>query len=535
MKAPRKRCLVDGCEKVAKGRCEGRCQIHFKEYLAELDAADEANGIAGTDGVGTQARRTKFFCAVDDCPRQATGNLKGYCQRHYQEINPDGNAKQRVHAISKKCNYVDPANPDPDGACGKLAQGGCKGLCKGHWNLMTASAASDPNAAAKVQSLGGGKKAPRCKAAGCDKYSRKKGYCQRHFRELNPEEYKQASAEMDPTITGKRCNVQECTKWARGKTGMCRRHARELGLVQDDPPRKEVAIPAEEYGVVGPDGQLPVMDVTHEAAEVVAAAEETAAAAGAASVAVDVGYEAEAAPTVEGLGTVMQEEEPQDAVQAAVEVVNETLLQPVPVADPTKCSIEGCDLPPGTGGYNGMCVKHWLEIEKQKSVNESHRRRKRCSIDGCDKQAREYGMCHRHGRIHHGDQQNRSAIAADVADEVLSPSKRRKMDALVDVAAVVDDAAAAAAAHHHHHHHDPHHEMVSGDDLDHVAVQDGVSAAIEAVTAAELPDTTGMTREDHLAAAAEAAAEAVAAAAAVEDVAAAAAAVEDHNPQQAAV
>ena len=222
------------------------------------------------------------------------------------------------------------------------------------------------------------------------------------------------------------------------------------------------------------------------------------------------------------------QEEPQDAVQAAVEVVNETLLPvPVPVADPTKCSIEGCGLPPGTGGYKGMCVKHWLEIEKQKAANETHRRRKRCSVDFCDKQAREYGMCHRHGRIHHGDQQNRgqmsAAIAADVADEVLSPSKRRKMDALVDVAAVVDDAAVAATAHHHH---DPHHDMVPGDDLDHVAVQDGVSAAIEAVTAAELPDTTGMTREDNLAAAAEAAAEAVAAAAAVEDA---------HNPQHAAI
>jgi hypothetical protein len=59
--------------------------------------------------------------------------------------------------------------------------------------------------------------------------------------------------------------------------------------------------------------------------------------------------------------------------------------------------------------------------------------------------------------------------------------------------------------------------------MDPVAVQDGVSAAIDAV---ELPDTTGMTREDNLAAAAEAAAEAVAAAAAVEDV---------HNPQHAAI
>ena len=288
-----------------------------------------------------------------------------------------------------------------------------------------------------------------------------------------------------------------------------RRHARELGLVHDEPSRKETCtvIPAEEYGVVGPEGQLPPLP--DEASQVVAAAEETAAAAGA-------GY---------GADSVMQEE-PQDAVQAAVEVVNETLLPvPVPVADPTKCSIEGCDLPPGTGGYKGMCVKHWLEIEKQKAANETHRRRKRCSVDGCDKQAREYGMCHRHGRIHHGDQQNRgqmsAAIAADVADEVLSPSKRRKMDALVDVAAVVDDAAAAAA-----HHHDPHHEMVPGDDLDHVAVQDGVNAAIEAVTAAELPDTTGMTREDNLAAAAEAAAEAVAAAAAVEDA---------HTPQHAAI
>ena len=124
-------------------------------------------------------------------------------------------------------------------------------------------------------------------------------------------------------------------------------------------------------------------------------------------------------------------------------------------------------------------------------------------------------MCHRHGRLHHGDQQNRGQIAgqiaADVADEVLSPSKRRKMDALVDVAAVVDDAANAAA-----HHHDPHHEMVHDEELDHVAVQD----AIEAVTAAQLPDTTAMHGgEDHqMAVAAEAAAEAVAAAAAIADV-----------------
>ena len=118
MKAPRKRCLVEGCEKVAKGRCEGRCQIHFKEYIAQLDAND--------DGIGVeQAHRTKFFCAVENCQKQAAGNLKGYCQRH--------------------------------------------------------------------------------------------------FRELKPEEFKQASAEMDPAIVGKRCSVPDCTKWARGKTGMCRR------------------------------------------------------------------------------------------------------------------------------------------------------------------------------------------------------------------------------------------------------------------------------------------------------------------------
>ena len=214
MKAPRKRCLVEGCEKVAKGRCEGRCQIHFKEYIAQLDANDDRIGV-------DQAHRTKFFCAVENCQKQATGNLKGYCQRHYSEINPDGNAKQHIQAISKKCTYVDPAKPDS--VCGKLAQGGCKGLCKGHWNVLAASVAADPNAAAKMQSIGGGKKAPRCKAAGCDKYSRKQGYCQRHFRELKPEEFKQASAEMDPAVVGKRCSVPDCTKWARGKTGMCRR------------------------------------------------------------------------------------------------------------------------------------------------------------------------------------------------------------------------------------------------------------------------------------------------------------------------
>ena len=33
MRAPRKRCLIVGCEKVAKGRCEGRCQVHYKEHL----------------------------------------------------------------------------------------------------------------------------------------------------------------------------------------------------------------------------------------------------------------------------------------------------------------------------------------------------------------------------------------------------------------------------------------------------------------------------------------------------------------------
>ena len=212
--------LLQGCEKVAKGRCEGRCQAHFKEFLAQLDAADEANGTTGADGVGSQARRTKFFCAVEDCHRQAAGNLKGYCQRHYGQINPDGNAKQRVYQISRKCSYVDPDAPDI--ACTKLAQGGCNGLCKGHWNVMVASATVDPDAAAKVRGTGG-KKSPRCKSAGCDKYSRKKGYCQRHFRELNPEEYKQATADMDPSIVGKRCSVEECTKWARGKTGMCRR------------------------------------------------------------------------------------------------------------------------------------------------------------------------------------------------------------------------------------------------------------------------------------------------------------------------
>ena len=289
-------------------------------------------------------------------------------------------------------------------------------------------------------------------------------------------------------------------------------------------------MPPVEYGVAAPEGQLQVMDVPHEATEAVAAAEDTAAAAtagAAAPVAVGAGYEAEAAPpAIEEAGGVMQGEEPQDAVQAAVEVVDDLLPAPAPVADPTKCSVAGCDLPPGTGGYKGMCVKHWLETEKHKSVHETTRRRKRCSVDGCDKQAREYGMCHRHGRLHHGDQQNRGQIAgqiaADVADEVLSPSKRRKMDALVDVAAVVDDAANAAA--HHHNHHDPHHEMVPGDELDHVAVQD----AIEAVTAAQLPDTTAMHGgEDHqMAVAAEAAAEAVAAAAAIADV---------HEPAQASV
>ena len=274
-------------------------------------------------------------------------------------------------------------------------------------------------------------------------------------------------------------------------------------------------MPPIEYGVAAPEGQLPVMDVHHEAAEAVAAAEDTAAAAGAAPVAVGAVYDAEAAPpAIEEVGGVVQGEEPQDAVQAAVEVVDDLLPAPAPVADPTKCSVAGCDLPPGTGGYKGMCVKHWLETEKHKSVHETTRRRKRCSVEGCDKQAREYGMCHRHGRLHHGDQQNRGQIAgqiaADVADEVLSPSKRRKMDALVDVAAVVDDAANVAA-----HHHDPHHEIVPGDELDHVAVQD----AIEAVTAAQLPDTTAMHGgEDHqMAVAAEAAAEAVAAIADVHD------------------
>lgn len=274
-------------------------------------------------------------------------------------------------------------------------------------------------------------------------------------------------------------------------------------------------MPPIEYGVVAaPEGQLPPeMDAPHEAAaEAVAAAEETAAAVGAASVAVGAGYEAEAAPAVEEMGAVVHEEEPQDAVQAAVDVVDDILPAPAPVADPTKCSIEGCDLPPGTGGYNGMCVKHWLETEKHKSVHETTRRRKRCSVEGCEKQAREYGMCHRHGRLHHGDQQNpgqiAGQIAADVADEVLSPSKRRKIDALVDVAAVADDAAAAA---HHHEHHDPHHEMVPGD-LDHVAVQDAIDHSL-----AQLPDTTEMHGgEDHqMAAAAEAAA---AAAAAIVDV-----------------
>ena len=274
-------------------------------------------------------------------------------------------------------------------------------------------------------------------------------------------------------------------------------------------------MPPVEYGVAAPEGQLPVMDVHHEAAEAVAAAEDTAAAAGAAPVAVGAVYDTEAAPpAIEEVGGVVQGEEPQDAVQAAVEVVDDLLPAPAPVADPTKCSIAGCDLPPGTGGYKGMCVKHWLETEKHKSVHETTRRRKRCSVDGCDKQAREYGMCHRHGRLHHGDQQNRGQIAgqiaADVADEDLSPSKRRKMDALVDVAAVVDDAANVAAPHH-----DPHHEMVPDEELDHVAVQD----AIEAVSAAQLPDTTAMHGgEDHqMAVAAEAAAEAVAAIADVHD------------------
>jgi len=62
--------------------------------------------------------------------------------------------------------------------------------------------------------------------------------------------------------------------------------------------------------------------------------------------------------------------------------------------------------------------------------------------------------------------------------------------------------------------------MVPDEELDPDAVQDGVSAAIEAVTAAQLPDTTVMqTGEDHqMAVAAEAAAEAVAAAAGVTDV-----------------
>lgn len=109
-------------------------------------------------------------------------------------------------------------------------------------------------------------------------------------------------------------------------------------------------MPPVEYGVAAPEGQLPVMDVPHEAAEAVAAAEDTAAAAtagAAAPVAVGAGYEAEAAPpAIEEAGGVMQGEEPQDAVQAAVEVVDDLLPAPAPVADPTKCSIAGCDLPP---------------------------------------------------------------------------------------------------------------------------------------------------------------------------------------------
>jgi len=406
MKAPRKRCAVEGCEKVAKGRCEGRCQLHFKEYLRSLEAQDAATG--GTDGAASQAKRTKFFCKLEGCERQSAGACEGYCTRHYREQNPGGVAAERLTAMGKKCKYV-----QEDGSqCDKLAQGGCGGLCKRHWSISG--------------SVGSGKKVARCSVAGCGKYARRKGMCQKHFREVHPEEYKASVTAEDPGIAGKRCAVDGCTKWARGKVGMCRRHARESGLLVDEGPSKATEVAEAVAAGVDPRNLLPALPEQDMKVAPDGAAK-------------DEGV-VDAASAVDVVSEVVNEIAGAEATEAAE-------------SDPTKCVVAACEAPPGIGGYRGMCIAHWLESERERASSAGAPRRKRCSVEDCEKQARDFGMCHRHGRQYHGDYQRAAdaGVAPGSEQTLMSPSKRRKMDTLVGVAAagateVAGEVPAVAAA-----------------------------------------------------------------------------------------
>ena len=416
MRAPRKRCLIVGCEKVAKGRCEGRCQVHYKEHLlasagGDAAAARERDAAAATS---SDTKRAPFFCSVPGCPRQAAGSCSGMCTRHYREQNPDGQAHVKLRAMAKTCRYVYVAgehdrNEDPGAArmeagrtCTRVAQGGCAGLCKRHWTITVNREGGAASTLGPGKHLGTGKKMARCAVADCGKYSRRRGMCQKHWRDHCPDEYKavveaEAASGYKGGIAGRKCTREDCGKWARGKNGLCRKHAREAGFEVPSYPspsrrkEQEAALAEQEAAAVAAQAAVaaeqavklpPALDhqdkaeaATEAIEQVVAITDEVMAAAAAAA----------AAPG--------GEDETDQAVAVAAASTAEAQHQAQELGS---CSVAQCPEPVGIGGYRGMCVTHWLEAERARAASEP--RRKRCAVDGCDRQAREANMCHRHGR-----------------------------------------------------------------------------------------------------------------------------------------
>lgn len=207
---------------------------------------------------------------------------------------------------------------------------------------------------------------------------------------------------------------------------MCRRHARESGLLVDEGPSKETEVAEAVAAGVDPRNLLPALPE----------------------------QEVKVSPdgAVKDDGVV----DAASAVDVVSEVVNEiagTEATEATESDPTKCVVVGCEAPPGIGGYRGMCIAHWLESERERAVSADAPRRKRCSVEDCEKQARDFGMCHRHGRQYHGDYQRAAdaGVAPGSEQTLMGPSKRRKMDTLAGVAAadateVADELPAAATA-----------------------------------------------------------------------------------------
>lgn len=137
-----------------------------------------------------QEKHEQKRCEVDGCEKYA--HKKGYCTSHAREHG--------VAIVERRCTVE---------GCLKQAQAYCFGYCIAHAKEHRID--RDPKS----------KTSRQCKAEGCEKYARRKGYCSLHGR---ANDITQA-----PPTEAKVCTVEGCSKWPR-TGGLCTLHAREAGL-----------------------------------------------------------------------------------------------------------------------------------------------------------------------------------------------------------------------------------------------------------------------------------------------------------------